>query len=106
MSLAEANIETKSFVKIVDLIKQSKQRAFAAVNVELIDLYWNIGEYISKKTESDGWGKSTVEELSRFIQNEMIGARGFSTQNLWRMKQFFEVYSLFPKLSPLMRELT
>ncbi|MEO8230767.1 MAG: PDDEXK nuclease domain-containing protein [Ignavibacteriota bacterium] len=106
MSLAETNIETKSFVKIVDLIKQSKQRAFAAVNVELINLYWNIGEYISNKTESDGWGKSTVEELSRFIQNEMIGARGFSTQNLWRMKQFFEIYSLFPNLSTLLRELT
>lgn len=106
MSLAEANIETKSFVKIVDLIKQSKQRAFAAVNVELIDLYWNIGEYISKKTESDGWGKSTVEELSRFIQNEMIGARGFSTENLWRMRKFYETYSPFPNLSSVVRDLT
>ncbi len=106
MSVTEVNIESKSFVQIVELIKQSKQRAFASVNVELIDLYWNIGEYISKKSLSDGWGKSTVEELSRYIQNEMIGARGFSVQNLWRMKQFYEVYSQYPKLSPLVRELT
>ena len=107
MSLIEANTtETKSFVQIVDLIQQSKQRVFASVNTELIDLYWNIGEYISKKTESDGWGKGTVEELSRFIQKEMIGSRGFSVQNLWRMRQFYEVYSTFPKLSPLVRELT
>jgi predicted nuclease of restriction endonuclease-like (RecB) superfamily len=103
----EANLtETKSFVQIIDLIKQSKQRTFASVNVELINLYWNIGEYISKKTESDGWGKGTVKELSRFIQKEMIGSRGFSTQNLWRMKQFFEIYSTLPILSSLVRELT
>ncbi len=105
--VAEADIiEKKSFTQIVELIKQSKQRAFASVNTELINLCWNIGEYISKKTESDGWGKGTVEELSHFIQKEMIGTRGFSTQNLWRMKQFYEVYSQFPKLSSLLRELT
>lgn len=107
MALTEANtIETNSFVKIVELIQQSKQRAFASVNTELIDLYWNIGQYISNKTGSDGWGKSIVEELSRFIQKEMIGFRGFSPQNLWRMKQFYESYSQFPKLSTLLRELT
>ncbi|MDP2363005.1 MAG: PDDEXK nuclease domain-containing protein, partial [Ignavibacteria bacterium] len=105
--MAEANTtETKSFVQIVDLIQQSKQRAFASVNTELINLYWNIGEYISKKTESDGWGKGTVEELSRFIQKEMIGTRGFSSENLWRMKKFHDTYSAFPKLSTLLRELT
>lgn len=107
MSLTEVNTtETKSFVKIVELIQQSKQRAFASVNTELIDLYWKIGEYISKKTESDGWGKGTVEELSRFIQNEMIGSRGFSSENLWRMRKFYDTYSPFPKLSTLLRELT
>lgn len=106
MKVAEADIiEKKSFTKIVELIKQSKQRAFASVNRELIDLYWNVGKYISKKTESDGWGKGTVEELSKYIQTEINGVRGFSQQNLWRMKQFYEVYSAFPKLSLLVREL-
>lgn len=107
MKIAEVDISEKtSFTKIVELINQSKQRAFTSVNKELINLYWNIGEYISKKTESDGWGESTVEKLSQFIQKEMIGSRGFSTQNLWRMKQFYEVYSPFPKLSTLLREIT
>ena len=99
-------IEEKSFTQIVKLIQKSKQRAFAAVNKELIDLYWNIGKYIGKKVDSDGWGKGTVEKLARYIQKEMIGSRGFSPQNLWRMSQFYEVYSPFPKLSSLLRELT
>lgn len=107
MKVAEADIiEKKSFSQIVELIKQSKQRAFASVNRELIDLYWNVGKYISNKTESDGWGKGTVEELSKYIQTEINGVRGFSVENLWRMKKFFETYASFPKLSTLLRELT
>lgn len=107
MKVAEADIiEKKSFTQIVELIKQSKQRAFASVNTELINLYWNIGEYICKKTESKGWGKGTVEQLSKYIQTEINGIRGFSIENLWRMKKFFETYVSFPKLSTLLRELT
>jgi predicted nuclease of restriction endonuclease-like (RecB) superfamily len=107
LKVAEADIiEKKSFTQIVELIKQSKQKVFASVNTELINLYWNIGEYISKKTESDGWGKGTVEALSHYIQKEMIGTRGFSSENLWRMRKFYETYVSFPKLSPLLRELS
>jgi predicted nuclease of restriction endonuclease-like (RecB) superfamily len=107
LNLTETNsISTKTFVQVVDLIKQSRQKAFVFVNQQLIDLNWNIGEYISKKTESDGWGKGTVEELSSFIKSELSGVRGFSSENLWRMKKFYETYQPFPKLSPLLRELT
>lgn len=99
-------IEEKSFTQIVQLIQKSKQRAYASVNKELIDLYWNIGKYISKKVDSDGWGKGTVEKLSVFIQKELQGARGFSSENLWRMKKFYETYHAVPKLSTLLRELS
>jgi predicted nuclease of restriction endonuclease-like (RecB) superfamily len=97
--------EEKSFLRIVELIQHSRQRAFASVNRELINLYWDIGKYISKKAKSDGWGKGTVEKLAEFIQNKLKGMSGFSAQNLWRMKQFYEVYRHFPKLSPLVRQL-
>lgn len=39
------------FTDIIQLIKQSRTNAIKAVNTELINLYWNIGEYISKKIE-------------------------------------------------------
>ncbi len=107
MTVEQINIANQnSFVVIVDLIKQSRQKAFSYVNTELINLYWNIGEFISKKTLSDGWGKSTVEDLAKYIQKEMNGSTGFSSQNLWRMKQLYETYSSFPILSPLVRELS
>lgn len=36
-----------SFAEIVGLIEQARQRAYQAVNSELVGLYWCIGEYIS-----------------------------------------------------------
>lgn len=41
------------FIDILNLIKQSRFKALKAVNTELIDLYWNVGEYISQRLESE-----------------------------------------------------
>ena len=53
-----------SFEKVVNLIEQARKLAYQAVNTRLINLYWTVGEYISRKIEADGWGKGTVKELS------------------------------------------
>jgi predicted nuclease of restriction endonuclease-like (RecB) superfamily len=95
-----------SFREVISLIHQAQQRAFEAVNTELIDLYWRVGEYICGKVATDGWGKSTVVDLAAFIRRDQPGARGFSAQNLWRMRQFYETYAAQPKLSALLRELS
>ena len=94
------------FADIIQLIKQSRSNAIRAVNMELISLYWNIGEYISKKIEQSEWGASVVTELSNYIQIYEPEIKGFSDKNIWRMKQFYETYKAFPKLSPLVREIS
>lgn len=94
------------FADIIQLIKQSRSNAIRAVNTELISLYWNIGEYISKKIEQSDWGASVVTELSNYIQIYEPEIKGFSDKNIWRMKQFYETYKAFPKLSPLVREIS
>ena len=94
------------FSKILTLVRQAKQKALCAVNTELIDLYWNIGGYISQKVTTEKWGKGVVENLSAFIQKHEPGIRGFSPQNLWRMKQFYETYNDNTKLSSVLRELS
>lgn len=94
------------FTDIIQLIKQSRTNAIRAVNAELINLYWNIGEYISKKIEQSEWGDSVVTELAKFIQRHEPEIKGFSDKNLWRMKQFYETYKDFPKLSTLLREIS
>jgi predicted nuclease of restriction endonuclease-like (RecB) superfamily len=94
------------FTDIIQLIKQSRTNAIRAVNAELINLYWNIGAYISKKIQQSEWGDSVVTELANFIQTQEPEIKGFSDKNIWRMKQFYETYKDFPKLSPLVREIS
>ncbi|HCS20840.1 MAG TPA: hypothetical protein DIW47_09825 [Bacteroidetes bacterium] len=94
------------FTDIVQLIKQSRTDAIRAVNTELINLYWNIGKYIIEKLEKSEWGDSVVTELAQLIQQNEPEIRGFSDKNIWRMKQFYETYRDFPKLSPLVREIS
>ena len=94
------------FSDIILLIKQSKSNALRLVNAELINLYWNIGEYISNKIELSEWGESVVVELAKYIQETEYELKGFSDKNLWRMRQFYETYKDSPKLSPLAREIS
>jgi predicted nuclease of restriction endonuclease-like (RecB) superfamily len=94
------------FSDIIHLIKQSRYNAVKAVNAELINLYWNIGEYISKKISQSEWGDAVVMELANFRQTQEPETKGFSDKNIWRMKQFYETYIDFPKLSPLVREIS
>ncbi|MGV8843927.1 MAG: PDDEXK nuclease domain-containing protein [Pseudomonas sp.] len=93
------------FAEVVLLIGQARQKASRSVNSELIALYWAVGEYISKKIIANAWGKATVTSLAAFIQLQQPGQRGFSAQNIWRMRQFYEAYCDQPKLSTLLREL-
>lgn len=94
------------FKDIILLIKESRSYAIRAVNTELISLYWNIGEYISKKIEQSEWGESVVKELANFIHVQEPEIKGFSDKNIWRMKQFYETYKDFPKLSTMLREIS
>lgn len=94
------------FTDIIQLIKQSRSNAIRAVNSELINLYWKIGEYLSHKIEQAEWGDAVVAELANYIQLQEPAIKGFSDKNIWRMKQFYETYKDFPKLSPLVREIS
>ncbi len=94
-------IKSNSFQDIVILIENSRKRVFTKINQELVQLYWKVGEYISLKVEKENWGKSTVKELAEFINNENPEIKGFSSRNLWRMKQFYETYNENKKLSTL-----
>jgi hypothetical protein len=41
--------------------RASRERAFQAVNTELIDLYWQVGATISRKIKAAEWGDGVVD---------------------------------------------
>lgn len=96
----------KQFEEVAQLINASRNRALKAVNSAMIDLYWNIGQYINAKIESAEWGQSVVDELAVWLQSTQPGLKGFSGSNLWRMRQFYTTYNTFPILAPLVREIS
>jgi len=94
------------FEEILGLIKSARQRVLKSINTELIDLYWNVGRFISENCSKNNWGENTIENLSQFIIEKEPDLKGFSPQNLWRMRQFHETYCQNEILSPLVREIS
>ncbi len=70
------------FTEAIRLIKKARSNAFQAVITEMINLYWNIGEYISKRVEVQAWGKSIVGQLANFIAKRSPDLNGYSHRNL------------------------
>ena len=104
------NIENNSYIEFVvnikEKIRKSQYEAFKAINKEMLNLYWNIGKEIVIKQEEFGWGKSVVKTLAEELQKEFPGISGFSTQNLWRMRNFYTQYKDNQKLAPLVGEIS
>ena len=92
---------TTSFTDIVQLIATAKQRAIQAVNTSLIDLYWQVGEIISRKIAAAEWGDGVVDQLAEHLAQTQPGLRGFTRRNLFRMRQFYETYKGDAIVSPL-----
>jgi hypothetical protein len=81
------------FEQVPILIEEARNRAFQNVNEELVRLYFNVGKVVSDKVASGLWGDNTINELASFLQQKFLGFRGFTRRGLYRMKQFYEVYS-------------
>jgi predicted nuclease of restriction endonuclease-like (RecB) superfamily len=93
------------FAEVVALIEAARGRAYQAVNTELVKLYWQLGEYISRKIASAEWGDGVVDELAASLGRRFLGVRGYTRRNLFRMRQFYEAYRGHEKVSPLVTQL-
>jgi len=92
-------------LEIKEHVYKSQYEALKQVNKQLVELYWFIGKAIVEKQEQFSWEKSIVETLSEDLQKEFVGVKGFSAQNLWRMRKFYEQYKDNEKLAPMVREI-
>ncbi|KAA3646923.1 MAG: DUF1016 domain-containing protein [Bacteroidetes bacterium] len=80
------------FEEIVKTINSARYEAYKSLNKHHIGLNFEIGKLIVKNQNANNWGKSIVDTLSQDINKQIDGIKGYSPQNLWRMRQFYLEY--------------
>ncbi|MBH2035141.1 MAG: DUF1016 family protein [Pseudomonadales bacterium] len=73
-------------------IHNAQQRATLAVNRELVQLYWQIGNDILIRQAQQGWGAKVIERLAQDLRAAFPDMKGFSPRNLKYMRAFAEAW--------------
>ena len=92
-------MKKNNYINLIKTLKEeillSRYNAAKLVNRELLFLYFKVGKIISETTEEKGYGGKVIENISKDLQANLPGLRGFSFTNLKYMKLFYENYSHF-----------
>jgi predicted nuclease of restriction endonuclease-like (RecB) superfamily len=76
-------------------IQQARYNASIVVNVELLKLYWDIGNTILEQQKLEGWGAKVIDRLAIDLRVEFSDFKGLSVMNLKYMRAFAEAYPEF-----------
>lgn len=87
-------------------ILQSQYNAAKLVNTQLVQLYYFLGAAISRKVKQANWGDKVLETISFELQKELKHLRGFSAENIRKMKRFYEAYPLMLANCELANQMT
>ncbi len=75
---------------IKNAILRSRYTAAKKANKELLKLYYSVGGYVSARSRDGYWGSSAIDTISKGLQQELPGLRGFSASNIKNMRMFYE----------------
>ena len=103
---SELTPKTGQFDEIISIIDNARTRALKAVNAELIQMYWNVGEYLSALCADSEFGDKVIDEAAAYIAKENPGVKGFNRRGLYRMKQFYETYRDDEFVTPLVTQIS
>lgn len=84
--------KVNDFGAVISIIENAKGRALKAVNAELIQMYWEVGEYLSDLCAESSFGDKVIDEVATYISRSAPTIKGFNRRGLYRMKQFYETY--------------
>lgn len=73
--------------------RNAQIKAALKVNAEQLLFNWQLGRDLVERKAVEKWGTGVVEQLSVDLQAAFPESKGFSTTNLWRMKQWYLFYS-------------
>lgn len=99
-------VDNNNFSNIISIIEAAKQRAIKAVNAELINMYWEVGKYLSSLVENSSFGDKVIDEIAAYIAENNPTIKGFNRRGLYRMKQFYETYKDDEIVTPLVTQIS
>jgi len=89
----------KDYFVFIDEVKQEIRRQRLRItlnaNVEMVCLYWNIGNAVLRKQEDNGWGAKVIDRMSKDIRDAFPDMKGFSPGNIKYMRKFAEAWDDF-----------
>lgn len=83
------------YSKISEILKSARNKVVQSINTTIVETYFEIGRLIVEEEQNGNeraeYGKKILKELSNRLKNEF--GKGFSVENLDRMRYFYKVYS-------------
>jgi predicted nuclease of restriction endonuclease-like (RecB) superfamily len=99
-------LNESSFYELVLMIESARNRAWQAVNAELVTLYWNVGKWLSEKLSEATWGSKVVENASEYLSMKRPDLGSFTKRTLYRMVEFYKTYKDDEFVTPLVTQIT
>lgn len=97
---------SNEFGAVLSIIENAKGRALKAVNAELINMYREVGEYLSDLCSESSFGDKVIDEVAAYIAKSAPTIKGFNRRGLYRMKQFYETYKDDEFVSALLTQIS
>ncbi len=95
--------DVSSIASAVQAIKtailQGQYEASVGVNRVQLATYYGVGRYLSQHTRKGVWGTGALKAISKQLQREMPGLRGFSATQLKEMRLFYEGWMMLDNSS-------
>ena len=91
------------FGRVTELIELARRKVITSVNTAMVTTYYQIGrlivEHEQQGEERAAYGKGTLKQLSSVLSSKF--GKGFSVDNLERMRLFYQTYSSQISATPL-----
>lgn len=72
---------------------QTQQQAVRAVNRQMLQFYWQLGEQIVEQQQNYSWGEGFLKQLSQDLMLEFPEIKGFSKRNLEYIRRWYLFWS-------------
>ncbi len=86
--------------RLKQLILENQLAAAQAVNKQLLALYYSVGKFVSENSRNQAWGTGAIRAISEQLQRELPGLKGFSEENIKKMRRFYEQWAPIVNRSP------